>query len=351
MELIAGQPGNRLLQTLNQSSAVTAAVAFFAPSRELVTALRGVPRLCLTVSDEWTINNPVALRDLAEQGARVLCVSAELWRKLHSKVVLCTLVEGGRARFIGSANLTHRGLFQNEEATLLLTDPEDAKTLDELQSWLSFLDAHAGVPDWTSALAAWDRASRELPWYLRQVPAPAAHRHWAVKTTEGANGRQYWAQFVAEGVVAIGWPGIAQNPARLSVAAIADLIAAAYPSMSPRALSSATRKINLFANEVHIGDSVLLCRGYNSRQRRPVHVHGLAVVEGPCRLDVTSDWWTLKRDAQLTVSECDLPVTFVAQSLAKRSLLETIHRLPDNGFHALLLGARQEYGILLDDRE
>lgn len=156
---------------------------------------------------------------------------------------------------------------------------------------------------------------------------------WALKTTSGGDlERDYWQNFVAENVVAIGWGKIGVDPSQVSYDKLQDALRRAYPGRNHRRIAG---KINNFI-KLKQGDNILICRGYSGNQTTPVHIYGIARVTGPFRDDSSSQWWRFKHDAFIQIVEQNVPKEVVARSLGKGSLREAIHELNAAEFQRLV---------------
>ncbi|MBI3607646.1 MAG: phospholipase D family protein [Nitrospirae bacterium] len=326
-----------MLDELRSATEVRLAVAYFNPDEDLLTALANCPRLTLVISEEFTINDPYKLeRLLGTATVRSVPPYCEQG-KLHAKVMVVTRADSRLWVLVGSANMTWQGLFSNQEACLAL-DSEDAADrvlIHQITDWFALLLASARVPNLDQAKQVFDTRSLyrlERRSALAQAAIPTA-RYWALKTTSGDTGEDHWHSFLAESVVAVGWPNIAVNPANVTSMQLQDAINAAYPDEGDP--SGAARKIQKFVG-LGIGDIVLICRGYPPNSTKPVHIYGFARVTGSFRDDLSSSWrWRFKRDAVIQVIDMFLSKEVVADALGKGSLRGAIHDLDRSEFERL----------------
>ena len=167
-------------------------------------------------------------------------------------------------------------------------------------------------------------------------------RHWALKTTSGKDGENFWRNFVSEGVIAIGWSRIGVDPSKVSKPKLLSAISSAFPDQDSNLVAN---KIKKFV-EIQEGALVLVCRGYSSgSQANPVHIYGFARVTGPFRDERTEKWrWSFKHDADIQIVNRDLPRDVVATALGKNSLMQTIHELDCSGIERLI----ERLGIQLE---
>lgn len=176
-------------------------------------------------------------------------------------------------------------------------------------------------------------------------------RYWVLKTRDDGDiapqtrePRDHWTNFLREHVVAIGWTLSGRlrqwRPNLLDVTFQelgSDLLVTSYTTgpvieRTNRAKKAARTILNFIA-EVNRGDKILLCQGYAPNQEKHVHVYGFAEVESPAWPDDNSDWWLLKRRANIQSRECNVPKRRLAQILAKGSLRQTLHEIEGSSFH------------------
>ncbi|MBI4680557.1 MAG: hypothetical protein HY753_04960 [Nitrospirae bacterium] len=158
-------------------------------------------------------------------------------------------------------------------------------------------------------------------------------RFWALKTTSGGDlEKDYWQNFVAENVVALGWGRISVDPSQVSDEKLQDATRMAYPDKNYRGIAGKIRKFV----DLKPSNRILICRGYSGNQTTPVHIYGIARVTGPFRDDSSSQWWRFKHDAFIQIVEQNVPKEVVARSLGKGSLREAIHELNAVEFQRLV---------------
>jgi hypothetical protein len=348
MIFVASDIGGIILTQLCSAIEVSIATAYFCPDEAVFAALRALSRLTLIVSEEFTVNDPYKLEELAKTAA-VWSVPVDCnGGKLHAKVFFVRHRDGSAWALVGSANMTWQGLFSNQEACLTLDskDPGDRDSLEAIENWFAAVLTIARRPDFDQAKEIFDAQSmlrlERRPLSLQDHRAPD---YWALKTTSGSGGEDHWPKFLAENVIAIGWPSIGTDPSSLSLMELEKVVAAAYPysEKDPDGDSDhgekdphrVAIKIKRFV-DLEIGDIVLICKGYPPKTTKPVHIHGFARVQGAFRYDRTSNWkWVFKHDAVLQVIDQYLPKEIVAEALGKESLRETIHQLDKAGVECL----------------
>jgi len=152
---------------------------------------------------------------------------------------------------------------------------------------------------------------------------------WVLKTRENLEEpRRYidhWDQFVAEGVVSIGW----KIDVRPDTASLDELMAAlGYPhECTYRQALPAAQTMKTFAT-IDQGDRILLCQGYAGIQAKPVRVYGTAQVTGPFFVDKDSDWWWYKRKAHIQpfgVGNLQVPKDTMVQIFGLGAMMRTLH--------------------------
>src|SRR6185312_6379981 len=148
MEFLSDNIGDKLLESLRKSTEVFAAVAYFSPDQEILETLKSIPKLRLTISDDFIINNPYHLLELALKKHEIKVFNSGNIAKLHSKVFIGKLQNGKWWGMIGSANLTYGGLFSNKEACIWLNESY-SDTIKRIKSWMDNLHEHAENQDWS----------------------------------------------------------------------------------------------------------------------------------------------------------------------------------------------------------
>ncbi|MDX6577838.1 MAG: 5-methylcytosine-specific restriction enzyme [Blastocatellia bacterium] len=333
-----------LLAELRSATNANIAVAFFNPEDAVLAALQTVPDLKLIVSEDFEINNPYKLECLA-QSADVWMVPADAAAgKLHAKVFLVRRHNGSSWGLVGSANLTRPGLSSNQEACVILESSElaDRIVLDEIEAWFNRLEHVCGQIDFTLAKEVFNTRAR----YRLDITQPREAttedetRYWALKTTEGATGQSHWQDFLAENVIAIGWPLARVNPAVVKREVLEEAIKEAYPGED---YNRAATKILWFVRLLS-RDVVLICRGYNSQQTGDVHIYGIARITGSYRYEPNS-WWIHKHKAILQIIDERLPVQLVRDALRKKSLMQTLHLLLPEEFEGFARVVQHTLGI------
>lgn len=267
--------GERVLSDLQSAVDVRLAVAYFNPDKRMFKFLRGLGRLTLIISEEFTINDPGKLSSVS-QFATVRSVPAET-EKLHAKVLICRQADGEVRVLVGSANFTKHGLFHNREACISLDscNETDQSTIKRIEDWFEALFKSARKPDLEKARHIFEARSLERR-------GTASTRYWALKTTSGFTREDYWQNFLEDGVVAIGWPEIALNPDGVSKSQLIHSLLKAYPQeiRNPKAAAFAATKLKKFVG-LNEGDLVLICRGYAPNKEELVHIYGFGRITGP----------------------------------------------------------------------
>jgi len=249
---------------------------------------------------------------------------------------------------VGSANLTWQGLFSHAEACITFDSrtAADVGSIGEVQGWFDSILDRAKEIDMASAIRVFDARPQ---WFGNQMASniQAAKRKassaqcWALKTTSGSYGTDYWDRFQEERVVAIGWADLSVDPSKVNLKALRRALRRTRPHKNP---GRAASKIMNFTNMV-IGDYVLICRGYPPNSRKDVHIHAIAQVVGPFFDDSSSSWWRFKHKASMQTINQSVPHQVVAKALGKDSLRETIHKLEPARFQALIEVLHKDFGI------
>ena len=348
--------GQMVLMELRDAVEVRLAVAFFNPDANVLSALCGVQRLSLIISEEFTINNPYKLGKVSETAVAVLSVPPDSENgKLHSKVLIVTRNDGSTWVLVGSANMTWQGLFSNQEACLALDsgNEEDLASISQITEWFVSLLVTARTPDLEEAKQVFNSRSNYRLERRPLIPQDKIeiNRYWALKAMSGFSGEDFWHRFVTESIVAIGWEGINVDPSEVSLQQLENAIRNTYPVIpnvrtrrQEKDPHGAAIKLKKFV-EINIGDIVLICRGYPGNSTKPVHIRGFARITGPFRVDHSSSWkWRFKRDAVIQIVDLSLPKNEVAEALDMGSLRQTIHELSQSSIERLAekLGVRLE---------
>ena len=186
-------------------------------------------------------------------------------------------------------------------------------------------------------------------------------QYWVLKTTGndpkgGESGgiaygvREKWNKFKEEGVIAIGWeisPNLRPPGRLLSDIDKKDLAEDLkerfktknlYPT-DEQAEGSAKRDATTvlkFINEMNCGDKVLLSKGYPPNQKKDVYIYGYAQIKGPAWYDEKSNWWNIKREADISPIEKYVSKERIANILKKKSLRQTIHTIKEDSFEQVL---------------
>src|SRR5580698_10615093 len=200
MEFVGQNIGKLLLKKLEKTREAKVAVAYFTPDADTLDALAACGQLDMVISEEFAINNPYKLEKLAR--AKLLAIAPESeYGKFHGKVFVLKLDDNSSWVLLGSANLTHAGMFSNQEACITLdsSDSGDDVVISRIMTWFDLLSQRAGPIDIAQAKSIFDNRSRLM---LVQRPTafpPQNSNFWALKTTSGTFGRSRWPMFEAEG--------------------------------------------------------------------------------------------------------------------------------------------------------
>jgi len=91
-------------------------------------------------------------------------------------------------------------------------------------------------------------------------------------------------------------------------------------------INSSAKKVHTFLWKMKKGDNVVLCDGYNNKQEK-VYLYGFAEITSKPRYEANSDWWKIKRDADLCLFERNVSREELADILGKRQCRGTIFNL------------------------
>lgn len=333
MRFLSAGIGNLVLERLGQALDVWLAVAFFSPNDRMMASLSAIPHLTMVISEEFTINDPYKLEQLPNAIVRSIPPDHENG-KLHAKVFIARMRDGSFWALLGSANLTHQGMFSNQEACAVLesSHPEDKEAVANIREWFDLLFRNAQELNLALAKSIFDQRSQyRLEPRPPTIPAPRTS-YWALKTTSGGPGKEeHWPRFLAEGVVAIGWEELTVDPSQVTDAQLRAALRADF-DYSVRQIDFSASTIRKFI-DLEEGATILLCRGYTSNQTTDVHIYGFARVIGPFQADaVNGTKWRFKRKAVIQPIEATLPRDVMANALEKDSMRQTMHELDRRSF-------------------
>jgi HKD family nuclease len=340
--------GKLVLEKLEKAIEARLAVAFFNPSDRMLDVLVGIKKLKLIISEEFTINNPYKLEKLKTASLRSIPPD-HANGKLHAKVLIVKLQDASYWTLLGSANLTHQGMFSNQEACVVIEsdNPADETSAREIRDWFDSLFQSAQLPNLDQAKLIFDTRSQYCLVIRPSRELAIDAGYWALKTTSGSTGKQHWPMFLAESVIAVGWSDLPLNPSKVSDAQLRAALKETYTDYSDREANVASIQIRKFVG-LKVGDIVLLCRGYTSMQGKDVHIHGVARVTGPFRAEARKrEDWRFKHDAVIQEIDMDLPKDAVASALRKQSMRQTIHALEKADFGRLAKELR-EFGVHIE---
>jgi len=156
-------------------------------------------------------------------------------------------------------------------------------------------------------------------------------RYWVLKTTEGRGGRDYWARFLNEGVIAIGWHEITVRPHIVDQEELESSVRRRYPHEDAK---YGARTIMKFVG-IDVGDRILLSQGYAPNQSKDVYVYGFATVTGGFYDDACADWWTFKHPADIRPIGRRVPKSLLEETLRISSMLLTLHEVRREQFEQL----------------
>jgi hypothetical protein len=345
MQFLSSDVGIVALEEVKHARRCIVISAYCAPDSTMVRALRACRISTLIFSAEYAVNDPHRLEALANT-VTVKCVEPDSpGGKLHAKVVLCERMDGSEWALVGSANYTHLGWFTNQEAAISLDSREvsDASTILRIRSWVKEVVSHASAPDWDQAKAIFSaQARRRLVLRVGVDASETERRYWVLKTRSSTTRINHWKSFLAENVVAVGWSRLGVDPAGLDRKALVHAVSHAYPEKRPYGAAVLENFVGM-AN----GDIVIVANGYTAQTMAPVHVYGVARIEGPFWKDWTSNWWKHKHPAVIQPIEAALPKGTLEACFGKGSMRQTLHKITPKAFRQFCDAVRELTGITI----
>lgn len=350
MEFATSDLQDRLLKELRQAAQADIGVAYFGPDEKVLAALKNVPRLRLLVANDFQANNPEPLESLS-RNHWVRAVVPELHGgNLHSKVYLIRRTDKSFWAMVGSANLTRPGLTTNQEACVIL-DSAEGNDLSDVRTWIAELFGQEYEEiDFELARAVFEtRNRRSAKGATQKSLTPGATQFWALKP--GRCG-EFWQNFLAEDVVAMGW-GEMKDPSAMTREQAAKAYRAVWTDDSVRTANFNVAQIIRFTQTMSSGDLVLICGRYDSvGAEKDVYIYGIArtkPVNGQSYFyDAGSDWYRFKRHATIQRVEHYLPRSLVARALGVGSIVPTIQELDKARIARLEKLLQTELGVVLD---
>jgi|GEM_PF-1758049 len=337
MRFISDGIGELVSQMLKQAARVQLASAYFSPSKPHLTLLSTIRSLDIVISAEFEVNNPHTLEKLANANRRSIDPDPENG-KLHAKVLIIRLKDNSDWILLGSANITHQGMFSNREACIEIRSevPEDQAVIKSIRHWYDTVLNDSDPLDMLGAKKIWSMRSM-----YRLVPRPpqtatSGVGYWVLKSTEGATGKDHWEEFLDERVVAIGWEKLSVDPSKMMDGTLLQsAIKKSYPDYTSKQASQAAAKIRKFVN-LSEGDTLVICRGYPATQQKAVSIRGLARITGTFRAEkYRSGKWRFKHNAVVQRVDVKIPKEAFAKAIEKGSLMETIQSLSRDQFEKL----------------
>ena len=308
--------GDQIAIELLHAIEVKVAVAYFRPREKTLAALENVRDLKIIVSDEFSVNDPDKLKQLARKHP-VLCIPTDdKGGRLHAKVIYGVRRDGTRFAFIGSANLTDKGLFSNQEACVFVDSRRDQETVEAISDWLTELFDAYGKPayrfDYDRAERIFSNAQTQAKNRIRTSKST-----WLLKCRDGLDGLSFWDNFVKEEVIAIGFD---------ERKVLNDSQVAKFEKMQ-------------------IGDTVLIIGGFPPNKKTDLHILGIARVTGRYRYDKTSNWWKKKHDADIQEIRKYVDIDMARKCLGRKAAHQTIYLIDVNKFASFIAELHKEYGI------
>jgi hypothetical protein len=363
MKFLSGTVGQEVMKEIEDAVAVDIASAYFSPGDDEIGVLRGVPELRIYVSREFDVSDPRRLEALSDT-ATVRCIPVDDDEgRFHAKVVFCRRPDGSKVAFVGSANFTGPGLFQNHEACVRLdTMEEDGDAIEDLSDWIDELEGPSAEPDWAHARSVHENSRRkrrmaatgpsegsspERSSLAGSSSKKGASNFWVLKTRHGKTWADYWQKFKSEEVVAIGWEELTLNPAESTKDEIERQLDEVYSDEEVGRPARTAGLIRKFVDSWGEGDLVLMCRGFPGNHSGDVFFYGYARVEGDFFLDETDSQRKFKRPANIQEVEISLPMELYVETLDRGSLMETMHDLTEGQFFDFCRRVENEHGVSL----
>lgn len=341
MKLLHKNIGNEVVESIGNAEDVTIASAYFHPLENEIELLENVPNLKIFVLEEFRISNPNILERLSKKASVKYISTSPKEGKFHAKVIYCRNRNNYKTVFVGSANFTNSGLFLNHEVvTKVSTNKNKCENnfIIETEKWIESLEALGYKPNWKLAKSIYEE-QRTKKVTIKNAKFPD-RQHWVLKTHAGHDGKDYWAKFKSESVVAIGWESLTINPSFSSLQEIKNEVNKFYPDKK-----RATGKIYEFSHDWTKGDLVILCKGYPPNSSSDVFLYGFARIEDTFKFDSSSGWWKFKYPAAIQIVEEFLPKNIFTTSLNRDSLLETLHNLDKKEFNQFCETVEKTIGI------
>lgn len=313
---------------------------FFSVNTEIRSWLAGIPDLQILIGDEFSVNNPDTLQKLSENSSTDLrCIyNAPDGKRLHAKVFFATEASGRCQALVGSANFTVSGLTKNKEQAVSFdsNNETDQPILEQIRKWIGNLKDSALCVDWEQARMENQKFRNQIIRIDNFGADLQVKNYWVLKTTAGTHGECFWKRFVEEKVVSVGWEDMivdmskkGYKPSEYSKGTLETSYNCCYDpknEVSSRIAKRAASTIYSFSKEFSIHDRVIICKGYNYKNA-DVRLHGLAIVTD-CAYDHSdSNWWRLKRSADIRCINLDIPNEVFANTLNRKSLIGTIFNI------------------------
>ncbi|MBZ0182791.1 MAG: phospholipase D family protein [Melioribacteraceae bacterium] len=331
MELITENIGEVLLNQLQNLEELKIAVAYFDPrSKRLLDELEKVSNLTLIVSDDFTAVNPYTLQELLNRGKNVKSVDSGKNNLLHSKVYYAVRKDNSYFLIVSSANMTRNGLYNNNEASILLDSKIDdiKKIKDSTIKWFSEIEKKSEKMDFESKYSIWDERNKTS----KNKPGLAEENFWILKTRGGGLDEfDNWSKFKEEGVVAIGWgedltirTPSEENKEKMTKEILENI---KKYNKQKAAASVIYSEIKAFFS-MKVGDTIIIMDGITPNQKKEVRIMGVATVTKFIGEDSKSDWWIYKHKVEIVdFKEKYFPVNEIKEALNLGSCMRTIHSI------------------------
>jgi hypothetical protein len=95
-------------------------------------------------------------------------------------------------------------------------------------------------------------------------------------------------------------------------------------------------------------DVVWIIGSFSTTQIRPVHVYGVARVEGELQCDWESGWWSFKRKARIFPVQRALDIEEARRCFGMKAMVETLYSVPASSFEKLCNALHMKHGIVIN---
>jgi len=352
MKLITNDHDRKIGDILNEElpdvENLKVSIAYFIPDADTINKIKSIPCYKIVVSGEFHINNPNKINQLNGKGL-VRFIKPED-RKLHAKVILGTRKNSTQFAIVGSANLTHHGLFSNQEMGTWFdsSSADDIPIISQIKEWLDTMWDNSLEFDYKEALKIFNASKRKWNNRYKQPSSQIDEsNYWILKTTEGTNGTDYWQQFLSDSVIAIGWKELNINPLSTSSSTLISKLKQIYDYTDFQAKVN-LHTIETFMNKIKPGDMIVISKGYNKVSDREIFLYGLARVTGGFETRPNVNKWIYVHEAAIQPIEEYIPISVFVRAFDIKTMEKTIHSINIQKFTEFSNILHNEYGIISD---